>query len=399
MNILIIHEIDWDKKVIFEPQHFAELFSLRNHNVYVIDCQQPSFPKILRGLRTDIIENYKRIYPDSSITLIHPPALLVKGLNRLTHYLTCKKVIKKIVKEKKIDIILLYGVATDGIQTIKIAREFNIPVIHRMLDISHGLVKTPILSQIVKKHEKFVYKNSDKVLATTPDLVRYAIKMGANKDKTAPFFLGINFQIFKPMKKDVELAKTLGIKENDKVIVFIGTIYDFTGLDGIITKFEYIKEKIPNVKLLIVGGGPSFRIIQSHVKKKKLESFIILTNFVPQQKMPNYISLADLCINPFKVIPLTDRIIPGKIYEYLACGKPVLSTPLKGTVELLPNEEFGVIYTESETFVEKLSDIIEDSDNLEKLGDKGYQYVKNHNDIEVLIDKLLEEFDSCIKME
>ena len=41
MNILIIHEIDWIKKVPFEPHHLAELFSLQGNIVYVIDCQEP----------------------------------------------------------------------------------------------------------------------------------------------------------------------------------------------------------------------------------------------------------------------------------------------------------------------------------------------------------------------
>ena len=38
MNILVIHEIDWVNKVIFEPHHLSELFSKSGHNVFVIDC-------------------------------------------------------------------------------------------------------------------------------------------------------------------------------------------------------------------------------------------------------------------------------------------------------------------------------------------------------------------------
>jgi len=52
---------------------------------------------------------------------------------------------------------------------------------------------------------------------------------------------------------------------------------------------------------------------------------------------------------------VTDRIVPTKILEYFACGKPVLSTPLQGTKNLLPNEEFGIIYSESTNFVKNIS--------------------------------------------
>ena len=51
MKILIIHEIDWVKKITFEPHHLAELFSLEGNNVFVIDCQESDQGKILNGLK------------------------------------------------------------------------------------------------------------------------------------------------------------------------------------------------------------------------------------------------------------------------------------------------------------------------------------------------------------
>ena len=42
MRILIIHEIDWINKVAFEPHHLAEIFSLKGHEVFVIDCPEPN---------------------------------------------------------------------------------------------------------------------------------------------------------------------------------------------------------------------------------------------------------------------------------------------------------------------------------------------------------------------
>ena len=50
LNILIIHEIDWINKVVFEPHHFAELFSKKGHNVFVMDCPDVYDKKIFSGL-------------------------------------------------------------------------------------------------------------------------------------------------------------------------------------------------------------------------------------------------------------------------------------------------------------------------------------------------------------
>ena len=170
MNILIVHEIDWIKKVPFEPHHLAEIFSTKQHQVFVIDCAEPNLSDIQRGLHTSIIKDYHRLYDDASITLIRPSSLLIKGLNRLTYFLSCKKTIKKILVENSIDLIFLYGVATNGIQCIELSRELNIPIIFRALDVAHKLVRIPFLQNHTKKLEISIFSSADLVLTTTPQL-------------------------------------------------------------------------------------------------------------------------------------------------------------------------------------------------------------------------------------
>ena len=355
MNILVIHEIDWTNKVIFEPHHLSELFSKSGHNVFVIDCPDSKNKIFTSGFRSKTIHNYSRVYDDASITLIHPPSILIKGLTRISHFLTCKKTIKETILKNKIDIIFLYGSITNGIQTLQIAKELQIPVIFRLLDIAHGLVKIPILKNLAKKYESMVLSNSLKVLTTTPDMSRFATEMGAKKEFVEYFPLGINTDNFKPLEKDISFRDSLGISENDNVIVFVGTIYPFAGLMELVNNFNVIENETQNVKLIIVGGGPSYDKLEKLVISKKLESKIILTNFIPQKEIPKYISLADICINPFEINYVTNRILPTKIIEYFACGKPVLSTPLSGTKELLPDEKYGILYSDSQNFAKTLS--------------------------------------------
>ena len=396
MNILVIHEIDWIKKVIYEPHHLAELFSMKGHNVFVIDCREPDTRSLIDGFHTSTITNFNRVYKNASITLFRLPSLLIKGLNRATYFLACKKVIKKIVQENKIDIIWLYGLASNGIQSVKVAKEFNLPIIQRQLDVSHELVRVPLLKQLTKKCEKFVTSNVSKVLCSARPLIDYTIEMGAKEKNVEYFPLGFDPQTFKPMAKDQHLAHKLGISDNDKVILFVGTIYEFSGLENIIQNFEIIKSKIKDIKFLIVGGGESFRKIKSLVNKKNLKSDVILTNFKPQHEIPKFISLADVCINSFEINKTTDSIIPIKILEYLACGKPVLSTPLKGTIALLPKEDFGIIYSPYDSFVENLSDLLVNTEKLEELGNKGLDYVIKNHDWNILTDSLLKKFENLV---
>jgi len=396
MNILVIHEIDWVNKVIFEPHHLSELFSKSGHNVFVIDCPDSENKTFTSGFKTKIIHNYSRVYDDASITLIHPPSILIKGLTRISHFLTCKKIIKKTILKNKIDIIFLYGSITNGIQTLQIAKELQIPVIFRLLDVAHGLVKIPIVKKLAKKYESIVLSNSLKVLTTTHDMTRYSIEMGAKKESVEYFPLGINTDNFKPLKKDVSFRESLGISENDNVIIFVGTIYPFAGLMQIINNFENLKKQNQNIKLIIVGGGPSYSQLKKLVIEKNLESEIILTNFIDQNEIPKYISLADICINPFEINYLTDRIVPTKIIEYLACGKPVLSTPLSGTKELLPNEKFGILYSNSDNFVNTLSSLLLDKNKLKQLGKQAFEYAQKNHNWNILSKQLLQKFTTLL---
>ena len=397
MKILVVHEIDWIKKVPFEPHHLAEILSTKNNDVYVVDCAEPDASRIQNGFTTTTINNYHRLYDNASITLIRPSSLLIKGFNRISHFLSCKKIIQKIILEKKIDLIFLYGVATNGTQCIELAKEFKIPIIFRSLDIAHKLVRIPFLQNYTKNLEKTIFSNADFVLTTTPQLSNYAQKMGSNPNLTKYFPLGINSAYFKPLEKNIELLKKLKIQPNDRVILFMGTLYPFAGLDDILKNFHKLQSKIKQIKFIVVGGGPDFNRIKLLSNELKLNDSVIFTGFIEQKEIPQYIALSDLCLNPFEINELTDSIVPTKILEYLSCGKPVLSTPLKGTIELLPNDTFGVVYSKSNDFISSIEELLQDKTKLTELGQNGFSYIKEHHYWDNLSDQLIQIFHDVIK--
>lgn len=396
MKILIVHEIDWIKKVPFEPHHLSEILSTLGHEIFVMDCPEPKFSNIRKRLQTSVKHNYHRLYDDASVTLIRPSSISVKGLNRLTQFLSFKKLLRNFLVENEVDLIFLYGVATNGIQCSQLSKELKIPIIFRSLDIAHKFVAIPVLQNLVKKFEKSIISNADLVLTTTPQLGKYAETMGSTSNQTKYFPLGINSNYFKPMKKNYSLMEELDIDKNDKVIVFMGTLYPFSGVDYILENFNFLLNKIIKIKFLIIGGGPEYNKLKSLCNKLNLNQNIIFTGFIDQDKIPEYIALADLCINPFKINSITDKIIPTKILEYLSCGKPVLSTPLKGTVELLTDESFGIVYSNSDLFVNSLVKLLEDPKKLQELGNNGFLYIEKNHYWDSLVKKLVVIFEKII---
>jgi glycosyltransferase involved in cell wall biosynthesis len=174
--------------------------------------------------------------------------------------------------------------------------------------------------------------------------------------------------------------------------VFIGTLFEFCGMDRYIEQFPEILKEFPETKMIVVGGGALFEKLKQLVRYMKLEDSVILTGFQPYEMMPQYINLADICINPFQINDTTRDIMPGKILQYLACGKPVIATPLAGMKAVIPDEEKGVVYSGIDEFGMSTIDLLRDEDRMKTLGDRGVMYIKrNHewNEIACKLEKML----------
>lgn len=392
MNILVIHEVDWLKKVTYEIHHLSELFSRYGHKVYAVDVPDPgraSFSKTI--FRT--IPDYHRVYNDASVTLLRTPIIPIKGLHRISAYLTSYYHIKKILKKYKIDIVFLFGVVTNGQATVKACKELNIPVVHRTLDILHELVREKFLRNRVYKIEKSIYPQFDKVLCQTPFMKKWVDEIGAVNSDVIP--QGVDASIMKPLPPDLELQKKLGIREEDKVIMYLGTTYSFSGLDEIISKVSSISKEIPEFKLLVVGGGPDLPIFKQQAKQLGVENKIIFTGIVPYLGVLRYCSLAKLFINPFRINEITDRLSPVKIFDLLSCGKPVIATPLQGLLHDFPADSGVLIYSQVEEFDKKIISLLKQN-SLEQMGKRGREYVEKNYTWTKVTERILKEFSSLV---
>jgi glycosyltransferase involved in cell wall biosynthesis len=386
VNILFIHEIDWLKKVVFEPHTLSELLSLFGHQVYVIDYESMWKKDRLLDfghLRTEVIDNVSRVYPNAKVSLRRPGFIKIPGLSRFSAIFTQYREIRRTIREKKIDVIVLYAVATNGLQTLQLARKTHIPVVFRSIDILHRLVPHSFLRPIVKCFEKKIYSEVDLLLPHTPKEIEYVISMGAQKTKVKLLPYPLEIDRFRPSPGSTELRRKWGFGKNDKIIFFQGTLYDFSGLDIFLREFPALLEQVPAAKLLLVGDGPQRPLLESLVTQLNLEDRVVITGFQPFTTIPEYTNLAEVCINPFAVNDITRNIFPAKIPQYLACAKPVVSTTLPGLMSVIPGEDKGIIYVDSvQTMVTEVISLLKSKERRQKLGKAGLNYVYKTHDAE-----------------
>jgi len=106
MNILFIHEVDWLKKVVYDMHFLSEALSLRGHKVYAIDYGSMWERNGSLVSKYKEIDGISRAIPNSSICLIRPPFIKIAGLSRISAFYSHYYVIRKVVQEKKIDVII-----------------------------------------------------------------------------------------------------------------------------------------------------------------------------------------------------------------------------------------------------------------------------------------------------
>ncbi len=397
MNILFVHEVDWLGKVVFDIHSLAEALSLMGHRVFAVDYENTWKRGHLLDFgtfRTREFDGVSRAFHGSSVTLRRPGFIKLPGLGRLSAEVTHYIQIRNIIREENIDAIVLYSVPTNGVQVIKLARQAGIPVIFRSIDILNQLVPIPLLRPLTSSLEKWVYSRADLILTLTPKLTDYVIKKGAAKSKVRSLLMPLDTNLFHPSVDSGHLRKKWGFAGDDRIVLFVGTLFDFSGLDRFIPLFPEVIERIPNARLLIVGDGPQRSKLEAIINRLGLGERVVITGFEPYDTMPQYMNLAEVCINTFEITGATRDIFPGKTVQYLACGKPLVATDLPGMRAVVQGEEQGVVYAESpESIADNVISLLESPERLAKLGQAAYDYAATAHDYRVIAGQL----ESAIK--
>jgi len=337
------------------------------------------------------LEKVSKVYKEANITLLRPPMVKIPGLAYLSLIFSHKKEITRQIKEFQPEVIVGFGILNTYL-AMKLAKKNGVPFIYYLIDVLHTLVPVKSFRWVAKILEKRNLKNSDRVIVINDELKGYAIKMGSNPGETYLVRAGVDLERFNPDIDRSRVRKQYKIEGNDFVLFFMGWLYDFSGLKEVALDRGKIRNQESNLKLLIVGEGDLFAELKKIQQKYSLQDRIIFTGWQPYQKIPEFLKASDLCLFPAHDNKVTHNIVPIKIYEYMAAGKPVIATRLPG-VEKEFGHNNGVIYAdEPGGVVKKTVKLIKNGD-LAKQGLRAKRFVKRYSwdtitqDFETILEK------------
>jgi glycosyltransferase involved in cell wall biosynthesis len=357
MKILAVQETDWIKRGPHQQHHLLERISTKGHTVHVIDFEYlwnyEKNPKRIR--RTQVLKPKNQVISDAEITLIRPTIIKLPIIDKLSILFLHKKAIQKELDSFQPDVVIAFGILNASIAR-KECKKRNIPFVYYLIDHLHTLLPNKSMQLVAKRVEQKTLAGADKILVINKGLKDYCIEMGAKEENIDVIPAGVDLERYDPTIQAPDLKEKYGIKDDDTILFFMGWIYDFSGMKEVAE--ELSKNDDEHLKLMIVGDGDLYQFLQEFRDKNKLENRLLLTGKVPFEEIPRYLSLADICLLPAYKNEIMENIVPIKMYEYMAMGKPVISTMLPG-IQKEFGMDSGVLYEKnSERCLTKAIDLI-----------------------------------------
>jgi glycosyltransferase involved in cell wall biosynthesis len=248
------------------------------------------------------------------------------------------------------------------------------------------------LGIVVNYFEIKSLQQADGVIFNNPDLEDYFLSNhNLNSKKTTSIYNACDPDEFYPGNK-LEARKNLnlGRNENDIILLFIGSAIQWHGLEYLIDVFIKIKDKKSNYYLYIVGLNDSEYNIHLKSKYSGIKN-LFLVDRVPTDEARQYINAADLCMVTTAKI-LISQGSPTKLYDFIACGKPVITQRnVRGYGSVVDEHKLGcsVDFMNSD---EAADDIIEfiNSTDLERLSEHNRKKAKEELNWENAMDKWID---------
>jgi len=176
---------------------------------------------------------------------------------------------------------------------------------------------------------------------------------------------GVDCTLFRPATETFS-RENLGIHPDEYLCGMVAHLNRWVDLETPFLALRKLRGQGHRMRMLVVGGGECLPYYERMTGDLGIQDLITFTGPVPYDKGPHLIQAMDLCMLCRKPTPASHASLPMKVFEYMACGKPVLATPLAGVRETF-GERVSYAGTNDE-FASSISHFLEHRDTAAVVG-------------------------------
>jgi PEP-CTERM/exosortase A-associated glycosyltransferase len=263
-------------------------------------------------------------------------------INQLAVISRLERTLRRIVDEVQPDILHAHSPGLNGVAALRAGARFKLPVVYEVrafwedAAVDHGTSKEwGVRYRLTRRLETYVLQRADAITTICEGLRNDIIARGIAAHKVTVIPNAVDAQRFSMNgQADPELQARLGIV-GKTVLGFIGSFYAYEGLILLLEAMPAVLQGIPDVRVLLVGGGPQEGRLRERVDELGLNEAVIFTGRVPHDTVQAYYNLIDVFIYPRLPMRLTDLVTPLKPLEAMAQGRLVLASDVGGHRELI----------------------------------------------------------------
>ena len=222
----------------------------------------------------------------------------------------------------------------------------------------------------------FLYRRAHRIVVVSPAFQDYLVQhWNVPAEKISIVENGVETDRFRLDPAASEVRKQLHL-EDRFLICYIGTMGNAHGLETLIAAAEALRTTRPDAMFLLIGEGAEKDRIMELAGARGLANIRFLGQ-QPRERIPAYVSAADLCLVMLKKTELFKTVIPTKLLEYMACERPVI-VAVDGQARQIVEEAGAGVFVEPENsgaLVQAIDDLAEDPVRRRQMGTTGRQYI------------------------
>jgi len=254
------------------------------------------------------------------------------ALSGVAYYLSCRRLLHKLTRHTKLDLIHAHTLLPDGFAAVLLGREFDLPVVCT----AHGsdVNVYPFTNCLVRWATGWALRHTDNVITVSDNLRRQAAELGAARSITV-VHNGADVTKFTPSDK-AEARRRLGLPITGPVVCFVGFLRAEKAPEYLLDAFAGLNNR--DARLCLVGNGQLQESLMNQARELGIADRCTFAGNRPHSEIPLWLSAAD-CL----VLCSLSEGLPTVLPEAMLSRVPIIATPVGGVPEILRHGETGLL--------------------------------------------------------